>query len=47
MAEVTRLSKIYEAIKGFAEFKKETEVQIRELNNTISRFMQAIDQRIA
>ena len=43
MAEGTRLSKIDEPIKGFTKFRKETEVQICELDNTISRFMHVVD----
>ena len=43
MAEGTRLSKIDEVIKGFTKFRKETDAQICELNNTISRFMHVVD----
>ena len=46
MAEGTRYAKIDEAIKSLNEFRKETETQIHDLSNTITRFMQAIDQRM-
>ena len=46
MARGTRFLKIDETIKNLNEFRKETEVQIRELNNIILRFMHAINQRI-
>ena len=46
MAEGTRYAKIDDAIKSLNKFRKETETQIRELNNTITRFMQAVNQRM-
>ena len=46
MAEGTIQAKIDDFIKGFTEFRKETEVQIHEPNDKISRFMHAGDQRI-
>ena len=33
-------------IKGLNEFRNETKTQIRDLNNTITRFMQTINQRM-
>ena len=46
MAEGIRYAKIYDAIKSCNEFRKETETQIRNLNNMITRFMQVVDQRM-
>ena len=46
MVEGTRYAKIDDAIKSLSEFRKEIETQICDLNNTITRFMQAIDQRM-
>ena len=46
MAEGTRYLNIDDAIKSLNKFKKKAKTQIRELNNTILRFMQAIDQRL-
>ena len=46
MAEDTRHAKIDDALRSLNEFRKEIETQIRELNNTITRFMQAVDQRM-
>ena len=46
MAEGTRFTKIDDAIRSLNEFRKEAETQIRDLNNTISRFIQAVDQRL-
>ena len=37
---------IYDAIKSLNEFRKETKTQIRDLNNTITRFMQVVGQRM-
>ena len=45
MAEGTRYAKIDDAIKSLNEFRKEAETQICDLNNTITRFMQVVDQR--
>ena len=45
MVEGTRFTKIDEAIRNLNEFRKETKNQIREINNTISRFMEAMNQR--
>ena len=46
MAEGTRYAKIDDAIKSLNEFRKEVETQIHDLNNTIMKFMQAVDQRL-
>ena len=46
MAEGTRFSKLDDAIKSLNHFRKETENQIRDLNNTVTRFMHAFDQRL-
>ncbi|GFS32864.1 hypothetical protein Acr_00g0025150 [Actinidia rufa] len=46
MAERTRFAKIDDAIRSLNEFRNEAEIQIRDLNNTISRFIQAVDQRL-
>ena len=46
MAAGTRYAKIDDAIKSLNEFRKEVETQIRDLNNTIMKFKQAIDQRL-
>ena len=46
MAGGTRFSKLDDAIKSLNHFRKETENQIRDLNNTITRFMHAVDQRL-
>ena len=46
MAEGTRFAKLDDAIKSLNDFRKETENQIRDMNNTITRFMHAIDQRL-
>ena len=46
MAKGTRYAKIDDAIKSLNEFRKETKTQICDLNNTITRFMQAVNQRI-
>ena len=46
MVEGTRFKKIVEAIKNLNEFGKETKNQIREINNTITRFMHAVNQRL-
>ncbi|GFS31842.1 hypothetical protein Acr_00g0019490 [Actinidia rufa] len=43
----TSYAKIDEAIKSLNEFREETKTQIRDLNNTITRFMLAVDQRMA
>ena len=46
MVEGTRYAKIDDAIKSLNEFRKEAETQIRDLNNTITRFMKVGDQRL-
>ena len=46
MAAGTRYAKIDDAIKSLNEFRKEVETQIRDLNNTIMKFKQAVDQRL-
>ncbi|XP_057485835.1 fucosyltransferase 2-like [Actinidia eriantha] len=46
MAEGTRFAEIDDAIRSLNEFRKESETQIRDLNNSISRFIQAVDQRL-
>ena len=46
MAEGTRYAKIDDAIKSLNEFRKEIETKICDLNNTITWFMQVIDQRM-
>ena len=46
MAEGTKYAKIDDAIKSLNEFRIETETQICYLSNTITRFMQAVDQRL-
>ena len=46
MAEGTRYAKIDDAIKNLSKFRKETETQIHDLNNTITRFMHVVDQRM-
>ena len=46
MAEGTRFAKIDDAIRSLDEFRKEAKTQIRDLNNTISRFFQPMDQRL-
>ncbi|GFS41442.1 actin-like ATPase superfamily protein [Actinidia rufa] len=47
MSEGTSYAKIDEAIKSLNEFREETKTQIRDLNNTITRFMLVVDQRMA
>ncbi|GFZ21478.1 arabinanase/levansucrase/invertase [Actinidia rufa] len=46
MAEGTRFAEIDDTIRSLNEFRKESETQIRDLNNSISRFIQAVDQRL-
>ena len=46
MVEGTRFSKLDDAVKSLNDFRKETENQIRDLNNIITRFMHAVDQRL-
>ena len=46
MVEGTRFSKLDDAVKSLNDFRKETENQIHDLNNIITRFMHAVDQRL-
>ena len=46
MAKGTRYAKIDDAIKSLNELGKETKTQIWDLNNTITRYMHVVDQRM-
>ena len=46
MTEGTRSAKIDDAIKSLNESRKETETQIRDINNTNTRFMQVVDHKM-